>query len=156
MTTWPDLPRDITAVAVSAVMSRDVLVVGPQDPVVEVWQRMQNLRASVAVVCDATRVVAVVSERTLAVWWPSGGPGEIRRRQVRDIIDSGTPTVHADTTVHQAADLMIHFQLDGVPVVTASGELLGLVTHTDLVRLLALGNTGLGNLDNTVRVTQRC
>jgi hypothetical protein len=32
MTTWPDLPRDITAVPVSTVMSPDVLVVGLQDP----------------------------------------------------------------------------------------------------------------------------
>jgi CBS-domain-containing membrane protein len=54
-------------------MSRDVLVVNRQDPVVQVWQRMQDVIAELAVVCDATRVVAVVSRRTLAARWPSGG-----------------------------------------------------------------------------------
>jgi CBS domain-containing protein len=135
--TSPDLLRDITMVPMAAVMSHDPLVVHPQDPVVEVWQRMQDSATKLAVVCDATRVVAVVSQHTLAVRWPSGGPGEMRRLQVRDVIDPGTPTLHADTTVHEAADLITRLELEGVPVVSAGGRLLGLVTPTELVRLLA-------------------
>ncbi|HSL06628.1 MAG TPA: CBS domain-containing protein [Pseudonocardiaceae bacterium] len=136
-TTSPDLPRAITAVPVSAVMSRDVLVVDPHDSVVEVWQRMQDLAARIAVVRDATRVVAVVSQYTLAVRWPAGGPGEMRRLRVRDVIEPGIPTLHADATVHQAADLITRLGLEGVPVVAAEGQLLGLITPTELVRLLA-------------------
>jgi CBS domain-containing protein len=132
-----DLSWDITAVPVSAVMSRDVLVVDAQAPVVEVWQRMQDGNAEVAVVGDATRVAAVVSQRTLAARWPSGGPAEMRRLLVRDVIDPGIATLHADATVREAADLITRFELDGVPVVTARGELLGLVTPTELVHLLA-------------------
>jgi acetoin utilization protein AcuB len=135
--TSPNPPRDITAILVSAVISRDVLVVDPQDPVVEVWQRMQDVATELAVVHDATRVVAVVSQHTLAVRWPAGGPGEMRRLRVRDVIDLGTPTLTADATVHEAADLITRFDLEGVPVVAARGELLGLVTLTELVRLLA-------------------
>ena len=52
---------DITAIPVSTVMSREVLVVDPRDPVVEVWQRMQDVSTELAVVREATRVVAVVS-----------------------------------------------------------------------------------------------
>lgn len=133
----PELPRAITAVPASAVMSRDVLVVDPQDPVVEVWQRMQDLATRIAVVRDANRVIAVVSQHTLAVRWPAGGPGEMRRLRVRDVIEPGIPTLHADATVHQAADLIIRLGLEGVPVVTAEGQLLGLITPTELVRLLA-------------------
>lgn len=118
-------------------MTRDVLVVAPQDPVVEVWQHMQDLATELAVVRDATRVVAVVSQRTLAVRWPSGGPGEMRRLRVQDVIEPGTPTLHADATAHQAAELITRLGLEGVPVVAARGELLGLITPTELVRLLA-------------------
>ena len=57
---------------VTAVMSRDVLVVDAQDPIIEVWQRMHDLGTPVAVVRDDSRIVAVVSQRTLAMWWPSG------------------------------------------------------------------------------------
>jgi CBS domain-containing protein len=135
--TSPDLLSDITTVPVAAVMSRELLVVHSQDPVVEVWQRMQDSATELAVVCDGTRVVAVVSQRTLAVRWPSGGPGEMRRLRVRDVIDPGTPTLHTDATVHEAADLITRLELEGVPVVAAGGRLLGLVSPTELVRLLA-------------------
>jgi CBS domain-containing protein len=56
---------------------------------------------------------------------------------VRDVIDPGIPTVHADTTVREAAELITDFKLDGLPVVAAGAALLGLVTPTELVRLLA-------------------
>ena len=135
--TSPDLLSDITTVPGAAGMSRDLLVVHSQDPVVEVWQRMQDSATDLAVVCDGTRVVAVVSQRTLAVRWPCGGPGEMRRLRVRDVIEPGTPTLHADATVHEAADLIIRLELEGVPVVAAGGRLLGLVSPTELVRLLA-------------------
>lgn len=135
--TSPDLLSDIITVPVAVVMSRDPLVVHSQDPVVEVWQRMQDSATELAVVCDTTRVVAVVSQHTLAVRWPSGGPGEMRRLRVRDVIEPGTPTLHADATVHEAADLITRLELEGVPVVAAGGRLLGLVSPTELVRLLA-------------------
>ena len=48
--TSPDLLSDITTVPVAAVMSRDLLVVHSQDPVVEVWQRMQDSATDLAVV----------------------------------------------------------------------------------------------------------
>jgi CBS domain-containing protein len=48
--------------------------------------------------------------------------------------------------VREAAELIIDFKLDGVPVIAAGATLLGLVTATELVRLLANppnGNTRL-------------
>jgi CBS domain-containing protein len=137
VTTRSATAKDLGAVPVSAVMSRDVPVVDGHDPVIEVWQRLHELGTPVAVVRDGTRIVAVVSQRTLAMWWPSGGPCEMRRRRVRDVIDPGIPTVHADTTVREVAELINNFDLEGVPVVAAGAALLGLVTPTELVRLLA-------------------
>lgn len=122
---------------VSAVMARDVPVVDAHDPVTAVWQRLHDLDSPLAVVRDGSRIVAVISQRTLAMWWPSGGPCEMRRRRVRDVIDPGIPTAHADTTVREAAELITDFELEGIPVVAAGGALLGLVTSTELIRLLA-------------------
>ena len=122
---------------VSAVMARDMPVVDSHDPMTAVWQRLHDLDSPMAVVRDGSRIIAVISQRTLAMWWPSGGPCEMRRRRVRDVIDPGIPTAHADTTVREAAELITGFELEGVPVVTAGGALLGLVTPTELVRLLA-------------------
>ncbi len=115
----------------------DVPVVEWHDPIVKVWQHLHDLDSPVAVVRDGTRIIAAISQRTLAMWWPSGGPCEMCRRQVRDVIDPGIPTVHPHTPVREAAELIDNFRLDGVPVVTAGGELLGVVTPAALVRLLA-------------------
>src|SRR5207248_10831036 len=122
-TTESDSVRQIGAGPVSAVMSEDVLVVDARDPVIEVWRRMQELGTSVAVVREGTRIIGVVSERILALWWPSGGPREMLRRRVRDVVDPGTPVVHPDTPVAKAAELIYDFKLDGVPVVAADGAL---------------------------------
>ena len=135
--TRPRSAQDLAALPVSVVMVSDVPVVDGHDPVVEVWQRLHDLDSPVAVVCDGTRVVAVVSQHTLAMWWPSGGPCQMRRCQLRDIIDPGIPTVHPHTSVREAAELISNFGLEGVPVVTAGGALLGVVTLSELVRLLA-------------------
>jgi len=137
VTTRSTSAQDLGAVPVTAVMVRDVPVVDGQDPVVEVWQRLHDLDSPMAVVCDGTRIVAVVSQRTLAMWWPSGGPCENGGRRVRDVIDPGIPTVHPHTTVREAAELINNFGLEGVPVVAAGGALRGLVTPTELIRLLA-------------------
>lgn len=137
VTTRSTSAQDLGAVPVTAVMVRDVPVVDGQDPVVEVWQRLHDLDSPMAVVCDGTRIVAVVSQRTLAMWWPSGGPCQMRRCQVRDVIDPGIPTVHPHTSVRETAELISNFGLEGVPVVTAGGSLLGVVTPSELVRLLA-------------------
>jgi CBS domain-containing protein len=61
----------------------------------------------------------------------------MRRHRVREVIEPGTPTVHAHSTVREAAELISDFELDGVPVVAAGGALLGMVTPAELVRLLA-------------------
>ena len=135
--TRPRTAKDLAALPVSAVMVSDVPVIDGHDPVVEVWQRLHNLDSPVAVVCEGTRVVTVVSQRTLAMWWPSGGPCQMRRCQVRDVIDPGIPTVHPHTSVREAAELISNFGLEGVPVVTTGGALLGVVTPSELVRLLA-------------------
>ena len=45
--------------------------------------------------------------------------------------------MHADTTVQQVARLMWDTGLDAVPVVQPDNRLIGVVTRTDLVGLLA-------------------
>ncbi|HYZ38498.1 MAG TPA: hypothetical protein VE673_17580, partial [Pseudonocardiaceae bacterium] len=64
--------QDIGAVPVSAVMARDVPVVTSQDPVIEVWQRLQDLNSPVAVVRDGNRIVS-------APWRCGGHPARRAR-----------------------------------------------------------------------------
>jgi Mg/Co/Ni transporter MgtE len=56
---------------------------------------------------------------------------------VREIMGDPGTKVHADTTVQQVARLMWDTGLDAVPVVQPDDRLIGVVTRTDLVGLLA-------------------
>jgi CBS domain-containing protein len=52
---------------------------------------------------------------------------------VADLMDASPPTVRADTRVGDIARLLLDRNLSGVPVVNDAGEVVGLVTQSDLV-----------------------
>lgn len=56
---------------------------------------------------------------------------------VRDIMQRDVVTVSPDTTARYLAKLLADEEITGVPVLDADGELVGVVSSTDLVRLAA-------------------
>lgn len=59
--------------------------------------------------------------------------------QVGDIMTVGAATVSPDTTIAQAAQLMLEHHVSGMPVVDADGQLIGMVTERDLLRRSEIG-----------------
>ncbi|MDI3469625.1 MAG: inosine-5'-monophosphate dehydrogenase [Pseudolabrys sp.] len=53
---------------------------------------------------------------------------------VKDIMTHRVLTVSPDATVLQAANLMLKHRISGLPVVSAAGELVGMLTEGDLLR----------------------
>lgn len=56
-----------------------------------------------------------------------------------DIMTLGAATVHPDTSVLTAAQLMLQHGISGLPVVDAGGRLVGMVTERDLLRRAETG-----------------
>ena len=56
---------------------------------------------------------------------------------VKDIMQTDVVTVSPETTARYLARLLADEEISGVPVVDASGDLLGVVSSTDLVRVAA-------------------
>ena len=52
---------------------------------------------------------------------------------VADIMDTDTPTVRPEDTVEHVLRIMRDAELTGVPVVTAGGRCVGIITESDLV-----------------------
>src|ERR671925_1667003 len=52
---------------------------------------------------------------------------------VADIMDTDTPTVNPDDTVEHVLAVLHDSELSGVPVVTAGGRCVGIITEADLV-----------------------
>ncbi|MCL6500276.1 MAG: CBS domain-containing protein, partial [Firmicutes bacterium] len=55
------------------------------------------------------------------------------RLRVRDVMTSPAVTVKGDTPVKEVAEVLLRHRISGVPVVSESGELVGILTEADLL-----------------------
>ena len=61
-----------------------------------------------------------------------------RLPRVRDAMDTEVPTLSPDTDVYEAIDFLLENHVTGAPVL-AGDELVGIVTESDLLKLLTRG-----------------
>ena len=59
--------------------------------------------------------------------------------KAQDVMSRDLVTVQPDATILQAARLMLQRKFSGLPVVTAAGELVGIVTEGDFLRRVETG-----------------
>jgi CBS domain-containing protein len=113
-------------------MSRDLLVVEPDLPVVEVARRMVARDVGAVLVYDGGSLAGILTERDVL-------------RAVADGLDDGTlvrdrmtphpETLDADDTTEHAAVLMIHGGFRHLPVIE-QGEVVGVLSIRDLMRVV--------------------
>lgn len=60
-----------------------------------------------------------------------------RRGRVGDLVPSRRPRLHRDATVRRAAEAMLLELVDALPVVDDAGRVVGIVTWSDIVALVA-------------------
>ena len=117
------------------IMSRNVLCVDPRQDASSAWAAMNRKGIHHLVVTRDAVVVGVVSERDL------GGPHgeEVRRgKTVGDLMTALVLAVSPDTSVRKAAKLMRGQTIGCLPVIDGK-QLVGIVTVTDLLALVARG-----------------
>ena len=66
----------------------------------------------------------------------------MRLPRVSEYMDTVVPTVHPDTDILAAVDFLLDHHVTGAPVVNDEGALVGMITETDCLRLLTLGDRG--------------
>ena len=135
----------IRELRVRDVMTPDVETLSPTDDVdiADMVMRLDRLH-HLPVVEDGT-ILGVVSQRDVARYQTSPArdlPPEARRRamlrvKIRDMMSGPARTIDAEAPIAQAAKLMQAHYLGCLPV-THDGELVGIVTGTDLMRVLIL------------------
>jgi CBS domain-containing protein len=136
---------------VQDVMTRDVVVVIASTPFKEIVRRMQEHRVSAVAVLDAgARLVGIVSEADLLLKEDTDLEGEGRlfegrqRRTEREkhvAVVAGqlmtSPPVRTGpvATLAEAARLMHRRGIKRLPVVSAEGRVLGIVSRADLLKV---------------------
>lgn len=144
---------------VSAIMTTKVITVKPDTKVQEVARLLaENRIRSVPVIDDTNRVVGVITASDLFLkekgipfsaiklpvmfkkWADPARLVEIieeaRYHSAKDVMTEEVVTVSPDETIGHAALLMARHDLSAIPVVQ-EGKLAGLISRTDLIRLIA-------------------
>lgn len=63
---------------------------------------------------------------------------DLSRLKARDVMKTDVIRVHPDTTLLELANLLREKRITGAPVVDRNNKLVGVVSHTDIVRAYAL------------------
>lgn len=127
---------------VAALMQRDYVSVAPRDRLDFVDDVMALGRIRHMPVLEEGKLVGVVSQRDLlaaslskALEFDQGQRRTFMRSVVVDEVMTREPiTVSPEATLREAALLMLKHRIGCLPVVDEDGELVGMITETDLLR----------------------
>jgi CBS domain-containing protein len=133
----------LSRVTAGELMTTPVIAVSVDHSVAAAWAMLRGRRLHHLVVLDERGLVAVVDDRILAGDWPAGKSEAAPSARVGDVATrGGVRCVRPDQPAAAVARVMADGQCDAVPVVTAAGVLVGLVTAGDLVAAVARGAVG--------------
>lgn len=70
--------------------------------------------------------------------------------RIREFMDTVVPTLSPETRIMAAVDFLLRHRVTGAPVVDENGKLVGIITETDLLKLVTEGVQGEPPTDATV------
>ena len=136
-------------------MTRDVFSTSPEETCLELLRVFAERRIRRAPVVEEGAVIAMVTRDDLLRLFPAthdqladADQRFLRTALVRTAMSKGIRTVAPEEPLERAADLMRVFKIGALPVVE-QGTLVGIVTESDMFRVLARGQAD----DDTLRVT---
>jgi len=125
---------------ISDVMTTPVTTVPPMLAATKAWQLMNRQGIHHLVVIDGGRIVGIVSERDgVAVI----GALLLADSSVSDVMSTNVTSIAPTASIGEAASLMRRRAVGCLPVV-AGGRLVGIVTRSDLLDVIALSSDGHG------------
>ena len=131
-------------------MTREVITLEPEASAVQALGLCREHGIRHLPVVENGRLVGLVSDRDLRDVSPPRGTGDEENTlgwvRVRDIMSTNLVTIHTlDTIEHAARDIHAH-KFNCLPVV-AEGELVGIITSSDMTRMLIelIGAHGAGS-----------
>ena len=116
-------------------MTRKVITVAPECPIVEVLSKLHGYRISCVMVCEEETLIGIISERDVVgfAYGHLSGKGETPQ-VARDLMSAEPTTVCISDSVDHAVAVAEEKRIRHLPVVDLGGRLVGLLTQSDLVR----------------------
>jgi acetoin utilization protein AcuB len=123
-------------------MTAAVVTVRPNDSVVLARQRLRDHRIRHLPVTDGPRLLGIATEQDLRLAEAAGE--RANQSLVADVMTTSVITVGPETTVEQAALLMVENKIGGLPVVDGDDQVVGIITESDILNVF-LGALGVGS-----------
>ncbi len=132
-------------------MSKDVITVNADDSMQDAGYLLREHKINVLPVMEKESLVGIVTDRDLKKASPSDATTLdmhellflISKIKVRDLMKTPVITIPPDYTVEEAAVILLEKKISGLPVVDEKNQLVGIITRSDLFRVL-ISLTGLG------------
>jgi acetoin utilization protein AcuB len=125
-------------------MTKDVITAPPDMPVVEARQIMVQKRIRHLLIADNGKLVGIITDRDIRLNLPSPATSLsvwevnylLARLTVGSVMSGGVISVGPERDVRDAARIMLDHKIGALPVVDG-GDLIGILTETDIVRAFA-------------------
>jgi CBS domain-containing protein len=134
-------------ITVSEVMTAPVIAVTPDDLLSDAWGLLLRSRLRHLVVLDGARCVAILDDRRIMAEWPIGPFGP-HRTTVGALAGPRVRWLLAHTSLQDAAAAMIQERTDALPIVRDDGDVVGIVTVTDILKCISTAHFMSGTPDN--------
>lgn len=118
------------------IMQAHVICVAAEDDVAHAWHTLVDNQIHQAPVLDARQhLVGIVSERNLLTTLnvDNGEVRDVLRKRVEDVMSSPVVAAHALTDIRHIARVMLERNVDGVPIVSDHGTLIGFISRSDIL-----------------------
>ena len=124
---------------VGDLMSRPVLTIDVSESLWDAWQLLFVSGLRHLVVLDDGTCLGVISDRGILTDLPVSSE-HMTKRTIDDILPRiPVATIRTVDTPGEAARVMLNCSSDALPVLDEEGKLVGIVTGSDLARLVAAG-----------------
>lgn len=135
-------------------MIEHVITVAPDTTLPEAHRLMTQKRIRRVPVVDDGELVGIITYGDVRAAEPSGATSLsvwevnylLAQLKVEEIMTPDPITVHPEATIGEAAQIMLQHKISGLPVVTWDGQLIGIITESDIFRMVVhdwISETGL-------------
>ncbi|MCI0569503.1 MAG: CBS domain-containing protein [Myxococcaceae bacterium] len=123
---------------VAELMTRDVVTLKEMDNLARIDELLRQERVRHLPVVRDGKLVGLVTHRDLLrALAKSAAEGPLETLWAMDFMQRDVATVHPNTPLRDAIQLSLNNKYGCLPVVDHAGDLVGIVTHADFVRLAA-------------------
>lgn len=125
-------------------MTRDVVTVSPEMTLPEAHRLMEEKKIRRLPVIEAGKLVGIVTRGDIRGAEPSVATSLsiwevnylLAKLKIGEIMTARPVTIAAEETIGEAARLMLEKKISGLPVVDQAGHLVGIITESDIFRLV--------------------